>query len=328
MDDAPHDGGTTGSNRCRPRRCEKAGDPDRFYCPFPGCNRSFIDLWRLKVHYRAASDVRGSGRERGHGLELPACPKCGKVLERGRHHVNCAAGKAAPSQASRRADKGGDERRVSGTKRKALWQAEREMPGVLAPGGDLQISVDSAVHAQAPTSVLCSRRLGVPAATSPHATVVSSTDEHCIGKNSGLKPSLASRRPCRLTIPMETPHFEGQPDSLESMFSTDTRVGLSPIPVALSSQCVPSSPVSGGTALGQQIVHTPTSQSVNVVAMPAQSITPRGPGPLNLADCQVTQGYAVFVEGEEAQYDVFFVPGEGQDPGSLPLNLQQNLEKK
>jgi hypothetical protein len=36
-------------------------DPDRFYCPYPGCNRSFAELWRLKVHYRAPPDVRGSG---------------------------------------------------------------------------------------------------------------------------------------------------------------------------------------------------------------------------------------------------------------------------
>lgn len=75
---------------------------ERFFCPYPGCKRSFIDLWRLKVHYRADPDVRGSGRERGHGKELPACPKCKKRLERGRHHVNCIAGKAAPSQANRR----------------------------------------------------------------------------------------------------------------------------------------------------------------------------------------------------------------------------------
>lgn len=27
-------------------------DPDRFYCPFPKCKRSFAELWRLKVHYR------------------------------------------------------------------------------------------------------------------------------------------------------------------------------------------------------------------------------------------------------------------------------------
>lgn len=71
---------------------------DRFFCPYPGCQRSFIDLWRLKVHYRADPDVRGSGRERGHGRELPACPKCHVTLERGRHHVNCKAGKATPSQ--------------------------------------------------------------------------------------------------------------------------------------------------------------------------------------------------------------------------------------
>ncbi|GFH15568.1 protein TIC 21, chloroplastic [Haematococcus lacustris] len=36
-------------------------DSDRFFCPFPGCNRSFAELWRLKVHYRAPPDIRGSG---------------------------------------------------------------------------------------------------------------------------------------------------------------------------------------------------------------------------------------------------------------------------
>lgn len=46
------------------------------------------------MHYRAAPDVRGSGKERGHGAELKACPKCGEELKPGRHHVGCAAGKA------------------------------------------------------------------------------------------------------------------------------------------------------------------------------------------------------------------------------------------
>lgn len=31
---------------------------------------------RLKVHYRAEPLARGSGVERGHGLELPTCPLC------------------------------------------------------------------------------------------------------------------------------------------------------------------------------------------------------------------------------------------------------------
>lgn len=62
-------------------------DPSRFYCPFPGCNRSFAELWRLKVHYRAAPDVRGSGKERGHGMELSHCPKCNEALKPGKHHI-------------------------------------------------------------------------------------------------------------------------------------------------------------------------------------------------------------------------------------------------
>ena len=57
---------------------------------------------RLKVHYRAPPDVRGSGRERGHGRELQACPRCAAPLEAGRHHVGCSAGPVAPRQAAKR----------------------------------------------------------------------------------------------------------------------------------------------------------------------------------------------------------------------------------
>lgn len=74
----------------------------QFYCPFVGCNRSFAELWRLKVHFRAPPDVRGSGKERGHGTELKYCPKCGKELKPGKHHVGCTAGKSAPRQAAKR----------------------------------------------------------------------------------------------------------------------------------------------------------------------------------------------------------------------------------
>jgi hypothetical protein len=79
-------------------RITRGKDPERFYCPYPNCNRSFAELWRLKVHYRAPPDVRGSGKERGHGCELQYCPKCGKELRAGKHHVGCFAGRAAPRQ--------------------------------------------------------------------------------------------------------------------------------------------------------------------------------------------------------------------------------------
>lgn len=59
-------------------------------------------MWRLKVHFRAPPDVRGSGKERGHGTELKYCPKCGKELKPGKHHVGCTAGKSAPRQAAKR----------------------------------------------------------------------------------------------------------------------------------------------------------------------------------------------------------------------------------
>ena len=80
----------------------KPHDPNRFYCPFPGCKRSFAELWRLKVHYRAPPDVRGSGKERGHGAELAGCPKCGVDLKPGKHHVGCFGGRTTTRQARRR----------------------------------------------------------------------------------------------------------------------------------------------------------------------------------------------------------------------------------
>ena len=49
-------------------------DGERFKCPFPDCKRSFAALWRLKVHYRAAPDVRGSGCQpysRGSAFQAP-----------------------------------------------------------------------------------------------------------------------------------------------------------------------------------------------------------------------------------------------------------------
>jgi len=84
-------------------RIKRGKDEDRFYCPYPGCTRSFAELWRLKVHYRAPPDVRGSGKERGHGTELQFCPKCGKELKPGKHHVGCFAGRAGPRQLVKRA---------------------------------------------------------------------------------------------------------------------------------------------------------------------------------------------------------------------------------
>lgn len=83
--------------RRKPRNESAKNTSDRFFCPYEGCNRSFAELWRLKVHYRASPDVRGSGKERGHGAELESCPKCGAELKPGRHHVGCAASKQSSS---------------------------------------------------------------------------------------------------------------------------------------------------------------------------------------------------------------------------------------
>eukprot|EP00892_Ulva_mutabilis_P006826 jgi/Ulvmu1/4515/UM002_0241.1 len=72
-------------------------DKDRqpFYCPYPGCKRKFASLWRLKVHYRAPPNERGSGKERGHGVELPICPACGEALQPKTHHNRCRAGRTS-----------------------------------------------------------------------------------------------------------------------------------------------------------------------------------------------------------------------------------------
>ena len=89
-------------NISQDNRIKRGKDEDRFYCPYPGCTRSFAELWRLKVHYRAPPDVRGSGKERGHGTELQFCPKCGKELKPGKHHVGCFAGRAGIRQPAKR----------------------------------------------------------------------------------------------------------------------------------------------------------------------------------------------------------------------------------
>lgn len=109
-DRVPVPGLPVSSSRAQPQgktakpvsRTGRDRDPERFYCPFPSCNRSFAELWRLKVHYRAPPDVRGSGKERGHGCELQYCPKCGKELRAGKHHVGCFAGRTAPRHPAKR----------------------------------------------------------------------------------------------------------------------------------------------------------------------------------------------------------------------------------
>lgn len=46
----------------------QARNPERFYCPFPGCNRSFAELWRLKVS-------EGGGDASGPADILDACAR-------------------------------------------------------------------------------------------------------------------------------------------------------------------------------------------------------------------------------------------------------------
>lgn len=152
-----------------------------------------------------------------------------------------------------------------------------------------------------------------------------------VGEGFSGGPGLASRPGFGLSIsPVDTPMFEGQLDSTDSLISSETFMGLSPLPVTLPSPSPTSSCATllrGANPVQQRV--RPPPLNVKMMAMPAQSITPVGPGPLDLADCQVTGGYAVFVGGEEEQYDVFFVPGgEQQDPSTLPVLLTPNSEGK
>jgi hypothetical protein len=55
-------------------------------------------------HYRAPPNERGSGKERGHGVELPICPACNEELEPGKHHNKCKAGRTT-NPPSKRAQK-------------------------------------------------------------------------------------------------------------------------------------------------------------------------------------------------------------------------------
>ena len=59
---------------------------------------------RLLQHYRAPPNERGSGKERGHGVELPICPACNEELEPGKHHNKCKAGRTT-NPPSKRAPK-------------------------------------------------------------------------------------------------------------------------------------------------------------------------------------------------------------------------------
>jgi hypothetical protein len=85
-----------GASTVRVQRCmSRPSRPQRqaAACTHAGCKRKFASLWRLKVHYRAPPNERGSGKERGHGVELPICPACGEDLEPGKHHNKCKAGR-------------------------------------------------------------------------------------------------------------------------------------------------------------------------------------------------------------------------------------------
>lgn len=61
------------------------------------CSSNQYQLLPLTT-YRAPPNVRGSGKERGHGMRLTHCPKCGTALKIGGHHVRCSAREAARQQ--------------------------------------------------------------------------------------------------------------------------------------------------------------------------------------------------------------------------------------
>jgi hypothetical protein len=76
-------------------------NPVALACP-RGASRNPTRLRRApRPIRRAPPDIRGSGKERGHGTELSHCPKCGKGLKPGKHHVGCSGGKAGARQSKR-----------------------------------------------------------------------------------------------------------------------------------------------------------------------------------------------------------------------------------
>lgn len=91
------------------------------------------------MHYRAPPNERGSGKERGHGVELPICPACGEELEPGKHHNKCKAGRTT-NPPSKRVSKTGaaaargakPARAGAGTGKKKAKRAERPAPAAAA----------------------------------------------------------------------------------------------------------------------------------------------------------------------------------------------------
>ena len=67
------------------------------------CQYYLLMAVRLLQHYRAPPNERGSGKERGHGVEL-ICPACNEKLEPGKHHNKCKAGRTT-NPPSKRAPK-------------------------------------------------------------------------------------------------------------------------------------------------------------------------------------------------------------------------------
>ncbi len=63
-------------------------DEPTYSCPYTGCNRTFVDFWRLKAHYKAPPDANGPSG--GHGMNLLHCPKCSQLLEEGPPSANTA----------------------------------------------------------------------------------------------------------------------------------------------------------------------------------------------------------------------------------------------
>ena len=65
----------------------KINNNERYHCPFLGCNIDCTNFMKLKAHYKASLDYKGSGQKKGHGLVLTFCPKCNKLVGEHEHHT-------------------------------------------------------------------------------------------------------------------------------------------------------------------------------------------------------------------------------------------------
>lgn len=120
------------------------------------------------MHYRAPPNERGSGKERGHGVELPICPACGETLQPKTHHNRCRAGRT--SQPAKSAIK----HRGKGSRPSNASASAKRRVGREEPKCDEMASANDAIGV--PTA-LTEPGISLPAKDMPSCSAVDYMDE-------------------------------------------------------------------------------------------------------------------------------------------------------